>query len=166
MRVVFRLPEAREHRHVRPIVSPLYQYLVAVGGDPGTAVDLAVPDIYDAAAWRTLARQPPFPRAPKSMVFVGPMILLADNAGATWLDLSTDATKTVTAASLPFGEVAGGLGLAVTDGARFIVGALVLPDRISVLQGDLVRGSICKAASTSRWASSHRPMFIMATPCW
>jgi hypothetical protein len=65
------------------------------------------------------------------MALVGPMMLLADESGATWLDLSMDPTTTaptdlkkeVTAAGLGWAEVAGGSSVAVTNGARFIVGA-------------------------------------------
>jgi hypothetical protein len=120
-----RPPDTLEHPHKKPVVLTILPHLmIAAGGDAIPGVDGSVPDFYNAAVWSTLRSQPPFPRAPKSAGFVLTKLLVIDETGATWLDLSDESTKNATAPEgVSFAEIAGGDTIALPDGTLFIVGA-------------------------------------------
>jgi hypothetical protein len=130
-----RPPDTLEHLHLHPVVVSLgHEYVIAAGGDAVVGSDGATPDIYDQAIWRTLRSQPPLPRAPKSMAIVvvvptptsDPMaeLFVADDGGATWLNLSTDGTSPIPAPTgLDFSEIDGGDALTLPDGTVYVVGA-------------------------------------------
>jgi hypothetical protein len=119
-----RPPYSLEHQHVHPVVSTVYEMLIAAGGDPIAGVDPSVPDLYDAAAWQTLHNQPALPLAPKSMASVGTNVLTLNDSTATWLDLQTETTQPLatSAITLNFADVAGGETLEAPDGPRYIIG--------------------------------------------
>jgi hypothetical protein len=120
-----RPPDALEHAHKKPVVvTALDEFVIAAGGDPVAGVDGAVPDFYDLANWVTLKSQPPLPRAPKSAAVVYGVMLVIDDAGATWLDLGNDRTDQAKAPDgLTFAEIAGGNTVRMSDGSQLVVGA-------------------------------------------
>jgi hypothetical protein len=120
-----RPPDALEHPHKKPVVVTAFdEYVIATGGDPVPGVDGSVPDFYDLANWLTLKSQPAFPRAAKSAAVVLGVMLVIDDAGATWLDLVNDKTAQATAPDgLTFAEIAGGDTVRMSDGSQLIVGA-------------------------------------------
>jgi hypothetical protein len=129
--------------HVRPLVTSVYELLVAAGGDAVAGQDPAIPEFFDAAVWQTSAAQPPLPLAPKSMAAIGTKLVMIDGTGGTSLDLSSDETKKIDTStlSLDFTKVAGGDTLEM-PGRRFIVGATrqegAPTDKILVLDDKLV----------------------------
>jgi hypothetical protein len=112
-------------RHLRPVVNTVYELLIAAGGDAIPGQDPAVPEFFDAAVWQTVSSQPPLPRAPKTLASVGTRLLVVDDMGATWLDLSKNTTEELAATDPPldFSLVAGGDTLERPGGLRYIVGA-------------------------------------------
>jgi hypothetical protein len=120
-----RLPDSMEHAHRHAVVaSALHEYIIVAGGDASASSNPAVPDFYDLATFATLRGQTPFPRTPKSMAAVKAALLLIDEAGGTWLDLTNDKTNEAVAPSgLAFSEVAGGDTVALADGTLYIIGA-------------------------------------------
>jgi hypothetical protein len=138
-----RPPDTLDHLHLHPAVVTLgNEYLMAAGGDPAAGFDGAVPDIYDAAFWKTFHGQLPLPRSPKSMAVVVvrqasdaqlvTKLLVIDTGGATWLNLVDDTTSPVTPPpDFDFSEIAGGDTFEVPGGSEtaptpptvYIVGA-------------------------------------------
>jgi hypothetical protein len=135
--------------HLRPLVTTLYELLIAAGGDPIPGKDPAVPDFFDTAVWQTVGSQPPLPRAPKSMASIGTKLVMIDNAGGSWVNLSDDTTGKLPDPnpSLDFSQVAGG-DTFEQPGLRFIIGGTRLEgaptDKVLVLndQPDKVSGSV------------------------
>jgi hypothetical protein len=110
--------------HQRPIVTTMYELLIAAGGEPVAGQDLATPEFFDAAAWQTSSAQPPLPRTPKSVASLGTQLILIDDTGSGWLDLNNDATGTVPATDPPldYAQISGGATFEQPS-TRFIVGA-------------------------------------------
>jgi hypothetical protein len=109
----------------RPLLALVrQQYLFAAGGDTIAGVDGSIPDVYDFGYWQMLHGQPRLARLPRSLATIANLLLIVDDAGATWLDVSTDGAIEATApAGLTFAEIAGGATVQAPDGAFFIVGA-------------------------------------------
>jgi hypothetical protein len=116
--------ENMEHGRNHPVaVVAWHQYVLSAGGEV-TDFSPAVPDVYDTINWQALTKQPPFPRAPKTMVLVGDSLLCIDDAGATWINLYNDRVAQETApAGLTFAEVAGGDVFELADGTSYVVGS-------------------------------------------
>ncbi len=119
-----RPPENLEHARNHPVTAVAWhQYVIAAGGEVKDASP-AVPDVYDAINWQAQKTQPPFPRAPKSMVLVGSTLLCIDEVAATWIDLYDDRQANEPApAGLTFAEIAGGDVFELADGSFYVVGA-------------------------------------------
>jgi hypothetical protein len=111
--------------HLRPLVTTVYELLIAAGGEAIAGQAPAIPEFFDAAVWQTVSTQPPLPRTPKSLASVGTKLLVLDDAGATWLDLADDTQKELPATTPPldFASVSGGGTLEQQGGLRYIVGA-------------------------------------------
>ncbi|WP_437554023.1 hypothetical protein WME97_20090 [Sorangium sp. So ce367] len=106
------------------------RYLILTGGAAaeGAAagdVDPARLDAYDLAAWGGSASSGALPRAARSLVVRGDLLLTLDDEGASWTDVAAGQSAE---ASLPeglgsFAEVAGGRTIEASDGRSFVVGA-------------------------------------------
>jgi hypothetical protein len=109
----------------KPLLSLVYQqYLFAAGGQAITGVDGSIPDVYDFGYWQIYKGQPRLARLPRSLAALDSLLLVIDDTGATWLDVSTDAaTEAVAPAGLSFAEIAGGATVQAPDGSFFVVGA-------------------------------------------
>ncbi|WP_437291478.1 hypothetical protein [Sorangium sp. So ce406] len=97
----------------------------AVAGAAAGAVDPARLDAYDIALWGGSASSGALPRAARSLVVRGDLLLAIDDEGATWTDLVAGQSAE---AALPMGlgsfaEVAGGRTIEAADGRSFVVGA-------------------------------------------
>lgn len=97
----------------------------AAGGGAAGDVDPARIDAYDLAVWGGSATSGALPRAARSLVVRGDLLLTLDDEGATWTDLAGGQSAE---ASLPeglgsFAEVAGGRTIEASDGRSFVVGA-------------------------------------------
>lgn len=97
----------------------------AVAGAASGDVDPARLDAYDLAGWGGSASSGALPRAARSLVVRGDLLLAIDGDGATWTDLLAGQSVE---APLPaglgsFAEVAGGRTVEATDGRSFVVGA-------------------------------------------
>ncbi|WP_437330364.1 hypothetical protein [Sorangium sp. So ce381] len=97
----------------------------AAGGAAAGDVDPARLDGYDLAVWGGSASSGALPRAARSLVVRGDLLLTLDDEGATWTDLAGGQSAE---ASLPeglgsFAEVAGGRTIEASDGRSFVVGA-------------------------------------------
>ncbi|MDC0681902.1 hypothetical protein [Sorangium atrum] len=97
----------------------------AAGGAAAGDVDPARLDAYDLATWGGSASSGALPRAARSLVVRGDLLLTLDDEGATWTDLAAGQSAE---ASLPeglgsFAEVAGGRTIEASDGRSFVVGA-------------------------------------------
>jgi hypothetical protein len=110
----------------KPLLSLVYQqYLFAAGGQTVTGFDGSIPDVYDFGYWQMYKDQPRLARLPRSLAALDSLLLVIDDAGATWLDVSTDAaTEAVAPAGLTFAEIAGGATVQAPDGSFFVVGAM------------------------------------------
>ncbi|WP_438030301.1 hypothetical protein [Sorangium sp. So ce233] len=108
------------------------RYLILTGGAAVASadavageVDPARLDAYDIAGWGGSASSGALPRAARSLVVRGDLLLAIDDEGATWTDLVAGQSAE---AALPMGlgsfaEVAGGRTIEATDGRSFVVGA-------------------------------------------
>ncbi|WP_441286504.1 hypothetical protein ACSRUE_29615 [Sorangium sp. KYC3313] len=97
----------------------------AVGGAAAGDVDPARLDAYDLAAWGGSASSGALPRAARSLVVRGDLLLTLDDEGASWTDVAAGQSAE---ASLPeglgsFAEVAGGRTVEASDGRSFVIGA-------------------------------------------
>ncbi|WP_437563773.1 hypothetical protein [Sorangium sp. So ce542] len=106
------------------------RYVVLTGGDAadGAAaadVDPARLDAYDLALWGGGASSGALPRAARSLVVRGSLLLALEGEGATWTDvLSGQSADAPLPAGLgAFAEVAGGRTVEAADGRSFVVGA-------------------------------------------
>ncbi|WP_437948103.1 hypothetical protein WME98_46645 [Sorangium sp. So ce296] len=106
------------------------RYVMLTGGDAadGAAaadVDPARLDAYDLAEWGGSASSGALPRAARSLVVRGSLLLTLDGEGATWTDvLSAQSAEAPLPAGLgSFAEVAGGRTVEAADGRSFVVGA-------------------------------------------
>ncbi|WP_437737871.1 hypothetical protein [Sorangium sp. So ce1335] len=104
------------------------RYLFLTGGAAAGAaagdVDPGRLDAYDLAGWGGSASSSALPRAARSLVVRGDVLLAIDGEGATWTDLLAGQSAE---ASLPtglgsFAEVAGGRTVEAADGRSFVVG--------------------------------------------
>ncbi|CAN93820.1 hypothetical protein predicted by Glimmer/Critica [Sorangium cellulosum So ce56] len=106
------------------------RYLILTGGATAAGaaagtVDPARLDAYDLAAWGGSATSGALPRAARSLVVRGDLLLTLDDEGASWTDIASGQSAE---ASLPeglgsFAEVAGGRTVEASDGRSFVVGA-------------------------------------------
>ena len=103
-----------------PQVAILYHaYLLISGGDSASA-NL---DVYDMARWVAAPKQQPLPKAPDSWAVSGTKLLLIDDAGGLWLDMSTYKTSAVEPpAELAYDEIAGGETIGQPGDPQYIVG--------------------------------------------
>ncbi|WP_437760229.1 hypothetical protein [Sorangium sp. So ce1389] len=101
------------------------RYMILTGGAAGEGVDPARLDAYDLAAWVGSASSGALPRAARSLVVRGDLLLALDDDGATWTDLAAgqSAEAPLPAGLGSFAEVAGGRTVEATDGRSFVVGA-------------------------------------------
>ena len=91
------------------------RYVVAASG---TAIA-----VYDLLRLTTLAGLPALPRPARSLVTFGTAAIVIDEAGATTVDLSTNATSDLAApAGITFAEIAGGATVTLPDGSAYVVG--------------------------------------------
>jgi len=96
------------------------RHVVVAGGPPGGR-DGA---LYDLAFLKSYAFPAPLPRAPRSMVAIGSDLLVIDEAGANWVNLSTFETGDAAApAGGSFADVAGGATVPAESGVAYVVGA-------------------------------------------
>ncbi|MEI9947806.1 MAG: hypothetical protein WDO74_02230 [Pseudomonadota bacterium] len=104
-----------------PQVAVLYHgYLLIAGGEEARA-NL---DVYDMALWLAAPKQPALPKAPDCWAVAGPKLLLIDDDGALWLDMSTYVTSAVDApVSLDFADIIGGETIGSPGDPQYIVGA-------------------------------------------
>ncbi|XXT24556.1 hypothetical protein WME94_23780 [Sorangium sp. So ce429] len=104
------------------------RYMILTGGAAASAADRVEParlDAYDLAAWVGSASSGALPRAARSLVVRGDLLLALDDDGATWTDLvaGQSAEAPLPAGLGSFAEVAGGRTIEATDGRSFVVGA-------------------------------------------
>ncbi|XXY49552.1 hypothetical protein WME91_00155 [Sorangium sp. So ce269] len=104
------------------------RYMILTGGAAAGAAGAVEParlDAYDLAAWVGSASSGALPRAARSLVVRGDLLLALDEDGATWTDLvaGQSAEAPLPAGLGSFGEVAGGRTIEATDGRSFVVGA-------------------------------------------
>ncbi|WP_437282572.1 hypothetical protein WME90_18930 [Sorangium sp. So ce375] len=97
----------------------------AAGGGAAADVDPARVDGYDLATWGGSSSTGALPRAARSLVVRGDLLLTVDDEGASWTDVAAGQSAE---ASLPeglgsFAEVAGGRTVEASDGRSFVVGA-------------------------------------------
>lgn len=110
-------------------VSLAERYLVSTGGTSATGADGAViepkaTEFYDLFSYGGLIG-PTFPRLPKSSVARTEVMLLIDDAGATWVDFTTGYyfEETLPEGLASFADVAGGKTVDAPDGRSFVIGA-------------------------------------------
>ncbi len=118
-----RMPKPLSDARAAPTLALLGgRYLfVGAGADPALSRSA---QLYDFAFLAPLGAPRTLPRAPKSVVFVGAVGWLIDDAGATSVDFSQGTEADVTApAGGSFGDVAGGATVVAGDGSQFVVGA-------------------------------------------
>lgn len=95
-------------------------YLLISGGDEGSP-NL---DVYDMARWVVAAQQTPLPRVPGSWAISKSNLLIIDENGADWLDLTTSETSAVAPPSgLDYEKVVGGATIGAPGDPQYIVGA-------------------------------------------
>ncbi|MGK3983260.1 hypothetical protein WME99_09485 [Sorangium sp. So ce136] len=101
------------------------RYLVLTGGAAVEEVDPARLDGYDLAAWGGSASSGALPRAARSLVVRGDLLLTLDGEGAAWTDVASgqSAEAPLPAGLGSFAEVAGGRTVEAADGRSFVVGA-------------------------------------------
>jgi hypothetical protein len=109
----------------RPALALVHQqYLFAAGGETIAGFDGSIPDTYDFGYWQMLHGQPRLARLPRSLAALENLLLVIDDTGATWMNVSTNvATEAVAPAGLTFAEIAGGETVQAPDGSIFVVGA-------------------------------------------
>ena len=106
-------------RHPQAVVLYHGYLLISGGADPQPNLD-----IYDLARWRVAPKQQPLPKVPQSWAVAGAKLLLIDQDGPTWLDMSTYTTSTVDIpVGLDFADVLGGTTIGGPDEPQYIVGA-------------------------------------------
>jgi hypothetical protein len=112
-----------------PAVSLAERYLVSTGGSSatdadGAAVDPKATEFYDLFSYGGLVG-PTFPRLPRSSVARTQVMLLIDDAGATWVDFSSGFyfEETLPEGLASFADVAGGKTVDAPDGRSFVIGA-------------------------------------------
>ncbi len=80
--------------------------------------------LYDLLQLRALGSPPAFPRAARSTLTYGTVVVVVDEAGASSLDVSDGTSAEVTTPQGgSFSEVAGGLTYSAEDGTQWVVGA-------------------------------------------
>ncbi|MEO8905163.1 MAG: hypothetical protein ABI488_22015 [Polyangiaceae bacterium] len=111
-----------EYRH--PLLEVVgHAYVIIAGGDVPNAVQPSV-DVYDMAHWVAAPTQTWLPRVPKSWAVAGTNLLVIDETGPIWLDVTTGDTGAVTAPSgFKFADIVGGQTLVGASDTRYIVGA-------------------------------------------
>jgi hypothetical protein len=112
-----------------PAVSLAERYVVSMGGSSatgadGAAVDVKLTEFYDLFAYGGAAG-PVLPRLPKSSVARTEVMLLIDDAGATWVDFSSGFyfEEALPEGLASFADVAGGKTIDAPDGRSFVIGA-------------------------------------------
>jgi hypothetical protein len=117
-----RLPDPPSEVRPAPVLSTVQgQYLFVAGSSDSTLATKT--QIVDFAQYHPLSSPPTLPRAPLSMVVVGTVALLIDSQGATYFDLSVNASADVSApAGASFADVAGGITVVANDGSAYVVG--------------------------------------------
>lgn len=100
------------------------RFVLLTGGDAAGDSDTAPIDAYDLLTLGG-STSPALPRAARSLVTLGEVLLLIDDRGATWVDVAGDEVAEVAlpAGLSSFAEVAGGRTLEAGDGRTFVVGA-------------------------------------------
>jgi hypothetical protein len=111
-----------EYRHpLLEVVS--HAYVIVAGGDVPNATQASI-DVYDMASWVVAPMQTWLPRVPKSWAVSGTNLLVIDETGPIWVDLTTGDSSVVTGPSgLNFGDIVGGQTLVGASDTRYIVGA-------------------------------------------
>jgi hypothetical protein len=100
-----------------------HDYVLSSGGDGAQTIPTSF-DAYSVWRWSVVKKQPPLPKVPESWAAIDPKVLLIDQDGAIWLDLSTSSTSEVVAPiGLDFKQIAGGVTLSGPDDIQYIVGA-------------------------------------------
>lgn len=118
-----RMPHPLSDGRAAPVLALLSgRYLfVGAGADPSLFLTA---QLYDFAFFVPLSAPRSLPRVPKSVVIVGTVAWLIDDAGATSFDFSQGAQADVTEpAGGSFGDVAGGATVVASDGSQYVVGA-------------------------------------------
>lgn len=105
-----------------PQMAVLYHaYLLVSGGDDASA-NL---DIYDMAKWAAAPKQSPLPKVPGSWAISGSKLLLIDETGGIWVDLSSS-TLAQSAVDVPddlrYAEIIGGETIGSPGDPQYIVG--------------------------------------------
>ena len=115
-----RAPENLVFPWRRPQVAILYHaYLLISGGDEASS-NL---DVYDMARWVAAPTQQPLPKVPRSWAVSGSKLLLIDDTGALWLDMSTYITSAVVPPSgLDNDAILGGETIGSPGDPQYIVG--------------------------------------------
>ncbi|MEO7035314.1 MAG: hypothetical protein ABI335_15945 [Polyangiaceae bacterium] len=111
-----------EYRH--PLLEVIsHAFVIIAGGDVPNAAQASV-DVYDMANWVVAPKQAWLPRVPKSWAVAGANLLVIDETGAIWLDVTTGDTAAVTGPSgFNFADIVGGQTLVGASDTRYIVGA-------------------------------------------
>jgi hypothetical protein len=107
-----------------PQLALLGNAFVLVSGGDGAQTIPASFDVYSVWRWSVVQKQPALPKVPESWAAFDPKLLLIDQEGAIWLDLSTSSTSAVQAPiGLDFAQIVGGETLHGSDDTQYIVGA-------------------------------------------
>jgi hypothetical protein len=118
-----RMPGTLDAR-TAPILSQVQgQFLFVVGGNESALARTS--QLYDFALLTPLGSPPVMPVVPVSIAVVGTIVMLFDaSGGATYMDLSQNATAAVPAlpGSYTFADVAGGQAVVAPDGTTYVVG--------------------------------------------
>ncbi len=116
-----RLPGTLDAR-TAPLLSQVQSEFVFVAGANEQAF-ATTSQLYDFGQLLPFTAPPPMPVIPLSMAVVGTVAMLFDGTGATYFDLSQNASAQVPAlAGHSFAEVAGGQTIVASDGTTYVVG--------------------------------------------
>jgi hypothetical protein len=113
-----------EYRH--PLLEIVgHAYVIIAGGDVPNATQSSI-DVYDLANWVVALKQIWLPRVPKSWAVAGTNLLVIDETGAIWVDITknTANSSVVTGPTgLNYADIVGGKTLVGANDTRYIVGA-------------------------------------------
>lgn len=122
-----RMPSPLSDAREAPLATLVIGRFVTLAGG-ADATRAGASQIYDLATLSPYTNPPALPRVPKTLASLGSRLLLIDDAGATWFELSDGTTTAVDApGGGTWAEVSGGSAYGTDDGGSFVVGATRAP---------------------------------------
>jgi hypothetical protein len=125
-----RPPNGLDDTHVNGVAAiAAERFLMLAGGSAaldgdGASIDPSNPDFYDVAGLGDSSATSGLPITPATIVGLGTVALLIDDASAVWLSFEDGSTGYATAPTgLAFGDVAGGREVDTPSGVVYVVGA-------------------------------------------